>query len=130
MRGGLSRGTAALMALPLAALICSEGGVVGARITSGTSLRRRRPVGLYRQAIGTSDTSRAAGRPYPNLVDNMAVARKVGKTAGKQTRKKTAGKKTARKMRAAGKSGGKKTAKKSAAPTARTSTRNGVRARR
>ena len=40
--------------------------------------------------------ARRAGRPYPNLVDNMAAARKTGKTmaAKKKSAKKRAAKST------------------------------------
>ena len=60
--------------------------------------------------------ARRAGRSYPNLVDNMAMASKASKkkTAKKKTAKKGAAKKTGRKRTAAKKKTTKKSAKKSA----------------
>jgi hypothetical protein len=63
-----------------------------------------------------------AGRPYPNLADNMAVARTASKTSGaksagkKNAAKKKAGKKKTEKK--AGKTARKKAAKKSGSSTA------------
>lgn len=49
--------------------------------------------------------ARRAGRPYPNLVDNMRAASKSSKKASKKktAKKKTAKRKTARKRAGAGK---------------------------
>ena len=58
--------------------------------------------------------ARRAGRPYPNLVDNMHMASKASK---KKTAKKRPAKKTARKRSA------KKTAKKTARKTAKKASR-------
>src|ERR1700761_1035091 len=56
-------------------------------------------------------SARRAGRPYPNLVDNMRMAAKSKKKAAK---KKTA-KKTTRKRSSAKKKGAKKSARKKSA---------------
>jgi hypothetical protein len=60
-----------------------------------------------------------AGRPYPNLVDNMRVAskakkKKTAKKTGKKTAKKTARKRAAKKTRKTAKKASKKKAAKAA----------------
>lgn len=61
--------------------------------------------------------ARRAGRPYPNLVDNMRMAAKTKKKSAK----KRSAKKTTRKRAAAKKSTGKSTRKKSAKKSSRRS---------
>src|ERR1700761_3797694 len=58
--------------------------------------------------------ARRAGRRYPNLVDNMRMASKTGKTTKKATKKKAAKKKAAKK-KASKKAGKKKAVSKRAA---------------
>jgi hypothetical protein len=57
--------------------------------------------------------ARAAGRTYPNLVDNMAVLRTRNTPRKKTTGKKTAGRKTVRTKTAGKKTLGHKTAPQS-----------------
>ena len=87
--------------------------------------KRPRPAGK-RKPLTASQKSAArrsaakAGRRYPNLVDNMLVARKRSDAgAGRKATKKTATKKAAAKKSAAKKTAAKKTATKKA-PTKKT----------
>jgi hypothetical protein len=70
--------------------------------------------------------AKRAGRPYPNLVDNMRMAakktKKSAKKAGKKAAKKTSAKKTSAKKTSAKKSSAKKS-KKRAASSAKKSAR-------
>lgn len=61
-------------------------------------------------------SAKRAGRPYPNLVDNMRMAKSSTKKTAKKAGKKTVKKKTAKKKTARKKSLGKKAAKKSRRP--------------
>lgn len=58
-------------------------------------------------------SAKRAGRPYPNLVDNMRMAKSAKKKTAKKTARKTAAKKSVKK--AAQKKSAKKTTKKKAA---------------
>lgn len=62
--------------------------------------------------------ARRAGRPYPNLVDNMAVAKKSSGSSRKKSSSRKSAPKTAAKKRAT-----RTAAKKRAAATSRTSSR-------
>lgn len=61
--------------------------------------------------------AKKAGRPYPNLVDNMAVAKKTTKKAAKRATKKTAKKAAKTTAKKAVKRTAKKAAKKAARKT-------------
>nr|WP_171044589.1 histidine biosynthesis protein HisIE [Pseudoxanthomonas sp. X-1] len=63
------------------------------------------------QKAEAKSRAKKAGRPYPNLVDNMAVAKKTTKKAAKKATKKTAKKAT------------KKTAKKAVKKTTKKATK-------
>lgn len=79
------------------------------------------------QKAEAKSRAKKAGRPYPNLVDNMAVAKKTTKKAAKKATKKTA-KKAAKKT---AKKAVKKTAKKATKKTTKRATkRTGGRAKK
>lgn len=79
---------------------------------SGQSAQHLSP----RQKAAAKRAAKKAGRPYPNLVDNMHAAEAARKTpAGKTAAKKTAAKKTTAKKAPAKKAPAKKAAAKKAA---------------
>ncbi|TAA23286.1 hypothetical protein [Pseudoxanthomonas winnipegensis] len=79
------------------------------------------------QKAQAKSRAKKAGRPYPNLVDNMAVAKKTTKKAAKQATKKAA-KKAAKKT---AKKAVKKTTKKATKKTTKRATkRTGGRAKK
>lgn len=71
------------------------------------------------QKSAAKASARRAGRPYPNLVDNMRMASKAKKTSKKKTAKKSAAKKTGRKRTTAKKKTTRKAGKKSSKKAAR-----------
>ncbi|WP_235872966.1 hypothetical protein [Pseudoxanthomonas winnipegensis] len=67
--------------------------------------------------------AKKAGRPYPNLVDNMAVAKKTTTKAAKKATKKTAKKAAKQTAKKTAKKAVKKTAKKTAKKATRKTTK-------